>query len=443
MIRLLAAFVLVSASAGAACAHSAERGFVLLLPTGFIIVGGAAGVAFTFLVLAMLRDETVRKAYASKRRLPGFNGPPRALAVISAGILAFALYKGITGSNDPLRNLLPLTVWVGFWIIIVLLHPLLGNLWRIMNPFSLLPEKPDAPAPRWSGWPALLLFSAFAWIQLVYPAPENPKLLAFVVMFYCAATTTACLLFGSNTWLQHGDPFAILFRLLGRTAPLQWPHLQMPGAGLVKEAGGGLGVTLLIILALSAITFDALAATFTWASLWGVNPLEHPGRTALMTANGFGLFAGFAGLTLCLLGATGLGRYWSGHNASTSHLLIRFTLAMLPISVVFHFSHYFTELLVNGQYLLFAWSSALGLGGEHAYVTTSFLNTASGAWKIYGLQTASIVLGHAIGVAVVHAMVLDEGLNGSRALKLETPLALLMIAYTGFGLWLLSTPTIA
>jgi hypothetical protein len=77
------------------------------------------------------------------------------------------------------------------------------------------------------------------------------------------------------------------------------------------------------------------------------------------------------------------------------------------------------------------------------HVTASFQNTASGALMLVSAQTGAIVLGHVVGVAVAHAMLADQGLPKARLLKLELPLALCMVAYTGFGLWLLAAPSIA
>jgi hypothetical protein len=61
---------------------------------------------------------------------------------------------------------------------------------------------------------------------------------------------------------------------------------------------------------------------------------------------------------------------------------------------------------------------------------------------IFVIQTLAVTLGHVIAVVLAHAMI--DVLTGDRrkTLMIETPFALLMIAYTGFGLWLLSTARI-
>jgi hypothetical protein len=79
------------------------------------------------------------------------------------------------------------------------------------------------------------------------------------------------------------------------------------------------------------------------------------------------------------------------------------------------------------------------LGLRDMHVTASFLNTSGGTLAIFTAQTAAIVIGHVVGVAVAHAML--EG-TGRNILKLEAPLAISMVFYTAFGLWLLAAPSI-
>jgi len=126
----------------------------------------------------------------------------------------------------------------------------------------------------------------------------------------------------------------------------------------------------------------------------------------------------------------------------------RLVYSLIPISIAYHFAHYLSDTLVKSQYLLLAPNDPLqtdadlfGIG--HAHVMTSFQSTASGALAIYTAQTSALVIGHVIGVAVAHSMAVEEGLAPGRVMKLELPLALCMVAYTGFGLWLLGAPAIS
>ncbi len=57
------------------------------------------------------------------------------------------------------------------------------------------------------------------------------------------------------------------------------------------------------------------------------------------------------------------------------------------------------------------------------------------------MQAAAIVLAHVLAVAGAHAIALKRQPAGRAALASQLPLALLMIGYTWFGLWLLAAPT--
>jgi hypothetical protein len=61
---------------------------------------------------------------------------------------------------------------------------------------------------------------------------------------------------------------------------------------------------------------------------------------------------------------------------------------------------------------------------------------------IWNLQTAAIVTGHVAAVALAHALAIRHFGEGRRAVLSQLPLALFMVLYTLFGLWLLSTPVV-
>jgi hypothetical protein len=246
------------------------------------------------------------------------------------------------------------------------------------------------------------------------------------------------------------DPFAIFLRQLGAAAPIavttEGLTLQVPGAGLLRLPPLPLAGVAFVLLTLSAISFDGFCRTFLWLSFLGFNPLEYPGRTALVGHNSLGLAATFVVLAAVYAGSIAAGWLWAGRPAMLPQLLGRFVYSLIPISIAYHFAHYLSDGLLNLQYLALALNDPFGsgaqlLGMEPFHVTASFQNTASGAMALFTAQTAAIVIGHIVGVGVAHAMALEFGLPRRAVLKLEAPLALLMVLYTGFGLWLLATPT--
>ena len=159
----------------------------------------------------------------------------------------------------------------------------------------------------------------------------------------------------------------------------------------------------------------------------GINPLDYPGRTAMMGANSLGLLASFVLLAVAYMGAVVSGWLWAGRKTDLMILLGRLVFSLIPISIAYHFAHYLGDTLVNLQYLRAALSDPLGSGanflglGENAHVTASFLNTASGALAIYTAQTAAIVIGHVAGVAVAHGIALDSAAGKRRRAEAGTP----------------------
>jgi hypothetical protein len=357
---------------------------------------------------------------------------------------------------------------------IALLHAVLGNIWAYLNPWvgpyrvldrltgGRLSRAPPLAYPRRLGyWPALLVFASFAWLELVHPAPDDPAILAVAVAFYWLAAFAGMLLFGYEAWTARAEPFSIFFRLIGGLSPFVVEHdpkasknsarfslsVAVPGAALIaREPLPDSGV-LFVILTLSSVSFDGLSRTFWWLALGDINPLEFPGRSALMARNSAGLFAAFAMLGACYATAVALGWVLAGGTGRLRPALHAFVYSILPISIAFHFSHYLTALLVDGQYAVIAAADPFGtgldlLGLDERRVTTSFLNTYEGVRAIWNLQTAAIVIGHVAAVALAHALAIRHFGAGRRAALSQLPLAAFMVLYTIFGLWLLSTPVV-
>jgi hypothetical protein len=450
--RAGAFFLLLIALSEAALAHGAERGFVMLLPTGHFILGGAAAVLVSFLVLAFIPAEAMARVFSQgSMREPSITGP-RFVSGLSFLVLLAFLCAGFAGSRDPLANPLPLVIWTFWWVVLVLASAVFGNLWRVLNPFTwAVGARPRLAMPRELFYaPAFFIFLGFSWFQLISPAPDDPQRLAFVVSIYGVLTLAATFVFGAE-WFRVGDPFTVYFRLIGQAAPFQLtggrPQLQWPGAGLGQGAPLPMWGILFVLLTLSAISFDGFQNSFFWVALGGANPLEFPGRTALQMHNMLGFLLSFAGLAVLMFGAVYAGALLSGTAPRILEIAGRVVMSLIPISIAFHFAHYLPDLLVSGQYLLVAFSDPLSMGWDllglgHYHVTASFLNTASGAQTIYALQTVAIVLGHVIGVAVGHRILAEFAEPGAPLFKLEAPLALLMVAYTAFGLWMLSSPSV-
>ena len=454
---------LAAALPSLALAHSADRGFVLLLPTGHYMIGGAIAVALSFVVLVFAPAGPLATAW--EKALPMARAPRRGRTAVSfAGFALFWLLvaAGFFGSGDPLSNPLPLVFWTPFWVGLTMIQGLLGDAWRWINPwygpYRLVSRLtgPAAPLalPRWmSCWPAVALLFGFAWFELVYPAPDDPARLAVVLAVYWLVSFAGMLLFGYEAWADRVEFLSVFFGIVARLSILDRDGdsgriaLRLPGgkladAGWLPPAG-----TLFLLLALSTVSFDGLMRTFFWAGIAGYNPLEYPGRTAVMASSTLGLAAMFIALSAAFLVAVWIGGRMSGDRVGLAEAAGQLVWSIVPIALAYHFSHYLAAFLVDGQYALAAISDPLSTGlnlfgtaGFHVYA--GILAGPNAAWVIWNLQAVAIVGGHILAVLISHIIAYRIHSTPDRAAIGQIPLAVLMVLYTLFGLWLLASPTV-
>ena len=446
-----------------AFAHASDRGHVLLLPTGYYLVGGAFAVAVSFLVLALLPPAALDRFW--RRRLALFTLGDTARTVVS--LLSFAGFAvlvaaGLFGSRDPLSNPLPLVIWTLLWAGMVLAQGVLGDVWSWLNPWygpwrvvtRLLGKdggegKGASPLSRPGCWPAVILFLAFAWFELVYPAPDDPARLAWAAGLYWLVSFLAMLAFGYEDWSRRGEFLTLFFAMVARFAPLGqdetgrlflcWPGGELLAAEPLPRSG-----VAYLLLALSSVSFDGLSKTFFWLGLFGINPLEFPGRTALVGIGSFGLVLTFILLAAAFLLAVLLGQRLAGVAKSGGAGLLVWSI--VPIALAYHFAHYLTVLLVDGQYAIVALSDPFSLGWNlfgtaDMQVEAGLVAGAASALWLWNFQAGAIILGHLLAVLVAHGLAWRLEPNPGRAALSQFPLTLLMVAYTVFGLWLLATPT--
>ena len=109
--------------------------------------------------------------------------------------------------------------------------------------------------------------------------------------------------------------------------------------------------------------------------------------------------------------------------------------------MAYHFAHYFSLMLNQGQQLWRLISNPLGWGqnlfGTANWVSSGPLLAAETVWH---LQVLAIALGHVASALIAHKVALRLYADGGRALWVQLPLLCLMIAYTSSGLWILAQP---
>ena len=531
--RLFALVVLLFLTGIGDCfAHAAERGFVLLLPTGYYLLGGTLAVATSILLASVLRYQVLRVFFSMQFKIPLKSTSARFFCSAAGFIvLLLLLLTGFYGSHDPLSNPLPLTIWTLFWVGLTLAHAVAGNFWSLFNPWyapvSLInryiidngsvgstgcqereTSRQGSTLPahfrlseKLGYLPAIAGFLLFAWFELVSLAPEDPLILTKVVGSYWLFHCLAILAFG-ETWLQRGEPFSVFFRFISLLSPFTRTNkgitIGLPGYRLLSEPPIGWSGAAFVLITLATVSFDGLNKTFWWLHLNDINPLDFRGRSSVTLINGTGLLIAVTTLPGLYFLTTWLG--WKlakkqkkkqdthkpsiqdTHKSSiqdTHESSIRDTrnsensaggthmpsyrsfagllaLAIMPISLGYHLSHYTTQLLVNAQYALAAFSDPFAADWnlfnlQGFRVTTSFLSHHASVERIWLFQVVVIVAAHIFSVALAHLLALrlfntnnSDGqnlLNQKLAVVSLLPMGILMVLYTLFGLWLLSTPT--
>ena len=463
--RLLVAGGGLLADAGPAAAHGLGQRFELPLPLALYLVGAGAAVALSFLLMAwfMRRGRSMidRAIEIDGTRLGRALTSEPARWTLRLGALAvFTLLvaAGLLGAQDPFKNITPISVWVLWWVGFAFLAAFVGNLWPILNPWATVYDLVwgDRPAARpivryperWGVAPAVLLFTGFVWMELVWKGSEVPRALALAILGYSALTWVAMAVFGRDVWLARGELFSVYFGVLGRFAPLA-ARTGNPRAGLVaRPFVVGLLVerpvpptmTLFVLLMLASVTYDGFIETPLWTNILGwirdVLPTDE-----LVTAVAWVIFAVLFALGYCCFVRA---MAWSvGETSPRKGLGGLFVLTLVPIGIAYHLAHYHSFLLIAGQYAIPLVSDPFGYGwdlfGTTLYRVDFSVVDAASIWYV---SVGAIVLGHVVSVYLAHVMALRVYGDARTALRSQFPMLVLMVLYTMSSLWILSQPIV-
>ena len=466
MRQLGLAIAVLLAAPAAAFAHGVQGRAETPIPiSAFFWVAGAV-VIVSFLGLSLgwskpkLTEDKWRPAPDGLSRF--LLGAPAVwfgrVVVLAAFLFVWA--AAAFGSTRLNSNIAPLILFVVWWVGLVPVTMLFGNIWRELNPWATLarllriPETRERDLPHWMGvWPAALLLVVWAWLELVYPAPAEPRLMAVLIGLYTIGTLVGMHRYGIQRWLDSGEVFTVYTGTLATLSPIEVRH---EGAG--RRLGFRppiIGVTRMQWVPARVAFVGALIATVTFDGLsgsdfWATRDVAAAQRLINLGIEDFtaGIIVATIGLLTTLAAIIGfyeLASYVSARLAGwhslreSARTAATFAHSLIPIALAYFIAHYFTLFVFQSQDLIRLASDPFGSGsdwfGTADHRIDFQLVSANAIWAV---QVIAIVVGHVVALALAHERALQLAQSTRHALRSQYPMLVLMVALTVAGLWSLS-----
>jgi hypothetical protein len=389
----------------------------------------------------------------------------RLASLLGIGLFVLVLYSGFAGSQIWSVNFTPTFVYVVFWVGTPLASALCGDVFRALSPW-----RSTARAIRWAArrvaprafaraplrypeklgmWPAVAGLIGFAWMELVYVVPDRdqPSTLAALSLAYFLAMLAGMALFGVEVWSERADAFGAYFGLFSRIAPLcqdengvLYSRRLLSGLADMPVIAGTIGLVCAVI---GTTTFDGFSNGGVWRQ-------SEPDLQSVFADLGFNHIPALelaysVGLVLCVLLVAGIYRLGilGVHSVSprydTDRLARIFAHTLVPIGFAYVLAHYFSLLIWQGQAMGYLASDPLGNGtnllGSNAYRIDYTIISYAAIWYV---QITALVSGHVGGLALAHDRSLSAYRSPEEAVRSQYWMLAVMVAFTSFGLWLLS-----
>jgi hypothetical protein len=393
--------------------------------------------------------------------------PPRALdwlaGLLGVGLFAVVLYSGFAGAQVTQANFSVTFIYVIFWVGAPVASVLFGDLFRAVNPWRACaralaglaralrggrPVRAPLEYPSWLGvWPAIAGIVGFAWLELIYVEKDRPSTLAALSLGYFVVMLAGMALFGMEEWCSQADGFGVYFNLLSKLSAFFRKddgavYLRRPLSG-VTDLQLRRGTVALICAQIGTTTFDGFSNGGIWRT-------DEPHLQSLFEGLGFNStpaqeLAYSLGMVFCILVITAvyrvgiLGVHKVSGRYDTDTLTRTFVHTLVPIAFAYVLAHYFSLLLWQSQAMVYLASDPLG-NGANIFGTSSFqidYHVISYA-AIWYVQVAALVSGHVGGLALAHDRALVLYKDPEEAVRSQYWMLAVMVAFTSFGLWLLS-----
>jgi hypothetical protein len=400
------------------------------------------------------------------RRLFKLPPPVEWLASLTGvALFALVLYSGFAGAQVGSVNFSVTFVYVVFWVGMPVASVLFGDVFAAFSPWRTSARvlraivrllrrgrtaSPVLRYPPWLGmWPAVAGIVGFSWLELVDEpaARDRPSTIAALSLAYFLVMVIGMALFGVEEWGGRADGFAAYFKLLSKLSVLGRErdgtvYLRRP-LSAITDLEIRPGTVALICTLIGTTTFDG----FSNGGIWRIN---EPRLQSLFADLGFGVtpaveLAYSVGLVLCILlivavyrvGINGVRSVSSRYDSDT--LTRAFAHTLVPIAFAYVLAHYFSLMLWQGQAMGSLISDPLGNGsdlfGTSGYQIDYNVISYAGIWYV---QVAALLAGHLAGLALAHDRALVQYRNPQEAVRSQYWMLTVMVAFTSFGLWLLS-----
>jgi hypothetical protein len=382
-----------------------------------------------------------------------------AAGAIGVALLGVTIWAGFAGVQTATDNFTPTFIYVIFWVGLVPISIVFGDVFRAFNPWRAIgraagwlasrvagPLPTPFEYPRWLGrWPAVATILGFAWIELAWVNGQDPSSLATAALFYSVITMVGIACFGTDKWLRYGEGFSVYFNLFSRISPVgvrdeglgvRRPLSRLPKLNPVP------GTIALLVVMIGTVTFDGASEGPEWSKIaphvqdFFGNIGFGPGN-ALELAFTCGIVLGLT--VVAAIYFTGISGVRTVDPRPFMAVARSYVHTLVPIAAAYVIAHYFSFLAYNGQSILYLASDPLGKGWDLFGTAGHAINYGIiNATQIWYVQVGVLVAGHVGGLILSHDRALSLYRNPRQASQSQYWLLAVMVAFTTFGLWLLS-----
>ncbi|MBV9513815.1 MAG: hypothetical protein JO280_07225 [Mycobacteriaceae bacterium] len=442
-------------------AHGLGGSTDLPVPVGYVLVGAAWVLTFTFALIAF----AWRRPRFDPRK-PGHPLPQvftrlansRLLRACAAGLAllftAWVVMAGLFGPQNP-TNALPQVFYVLLWVGLVAVSLIVGPVWRVLSPartlYRLVRRIPGARRAvsrlryphTWGYRPAAVGLFAFVWLELASPdSASMPAIKTWVLVYFCTLLAGAFVC--GDLWLARADPFDVYSAVVSRLSPFR--RDLTTGAIVVGNPLDHLpslpvrpGVVAVVSVLFGSTAFDSFSASPDWRSFADrlartAHAVSAVTASSVLRTIGLIVFITVVAVTFTLAARATRAVDRDSRRSFPGEM----AHSLVPIVVGYIFAHYLSYLVERGQQAVFALGDPLGrgwnlMGLAHLHVDYVLSRHPT---VLATIKVLCIVTGHVVAVIAAHDKALRL-LPAGRQLTGQLAMMLVMVGYTFTGLYLM------